>query len=119
MHQDILILGWHFGKVSKGHFLELGIFTGGLSLMVAQGMSQSVNSERRISVHADVAPYSLDTTRARLNALKSRSKTNVIFSRFKEPGAASNISAILGGGGVDLMVIDNDGTSHCDLLQYL
>jgi predicted O-methyltransferase YrrM len=126
LHMDVLILIYHFAKLSTGNILEIGPYIGGSTIAAAFGARESGARKKIISVEAggSVKHFRLSSR----NIIKDL-KTNfvrfgvsddvaLINGRSSDEAAISAVRQQLGSGEVGLFIFDADNNVRRDLDCY-
>jgi predicted O-methyltransferase YrrM len=126
LHLDVLILIYHFAKLSAGAILEIGAFVGGATIAAALGVRDSGRAKKLITIEpgGGVKHKRLGTRNIlrdlERNLAKERVANMVTLVKGKsfKPETMSAVRHALGSDQVGLLVLDADAAKRRDIDCY-
>src|ERR1043166_2936867 len=126
LHVDVLILVYHFAKLSSGAILEIGAFIGGATIAAALGVRDSGQEKKLIAVEpgGSVKHKRLGTRNIlrdlERNLAKERvaSMVTLVKGQSFKPETMSAVRLALGSAQVGLLILDADAAKRRDINGY-
>ncbi len=126
LHLDVLILIYHFAKISSGNILEIGAFVGGATIAAAFGVRDSGTRKKLIAIepggrvkHKRLGTCNIlrdlerNLARQRVSEL-----VTVIKGRSFDSATISAVNETLGTDKVGLLILDADAAKRRDIECY-
>jgi predicted O-methyltransferase YrrM len=126
LHLDVLILIYHFAKLSSGAILEIGAFVGGATIAAALGVRDSDQRKKLIAIEpgGSVKHKRLGTRNILRDLERNLARERVanmvtlLKGQSFKPETISAVGQTLGSDQVGLLVLDADAAKHRDIDCY-
>src|SRR5215471_10113615 len=126
LHLDVLILIYHFAKLSAGAILEIGAFVGGATIAAALGVRDSGREKKLITIEpgGGVKHKRLGTRNILRDLERNLAKERVanmvrlVKGKSFKPETMSAVRHALGSDQVGLLVLDADAAKRRDIDCY-
>jgi predicted O-methyltransferase YrrM len=126
LHLDVLILIYHFAKLSAGAILEIGAFVGGATVAAALGVRDSGREKKLITIEpgGSVKHKRLGTRNILRDLERNLAKERVanmvtlVKGQSFKPETMSAVRQALGSDQVGLLVLDADAAKRRDIDCY-
>jgi predicted O-methyltransferase YrrM len=126
LHLDVLILVYHFAKISSGAILEIGAFVGGATIAAAFGIRDSGQKKKLITIEpgGSVKHKRLGTRNILRDLERNLTRERVadlvtlIKAQSFKPEAVSAVRRVLGSDQVGLLILDADAAKRRDIDCY-
>jgi L-amino acid N-acyltransferase YncA len=123
LHLDVLILIYHFSKISSGAILEIGAFVGGATIAAAFGVRDSGQQKKLIAIepgggvkHKRLGTRNILRDLERNLARQRVSKmVTLIKGRSFDPQTISAVHQALGSDEIGLLILDADAGKRRDI----
>src|SRR5215467_8446616 len=126
LHLDVLILIYHFAKLSAGAILEIGAFVGGATIAAALGVRDSGREKKLITIEpgGGVKHKRLGTRNILRDLERNLAKERVanmvrlVKGKSFKPETMSAVREALGPDQIGLLILDADGAKRRDIDGY-
>jgi predicted O-methyltransferase YrrM len=126
LHLDVLILIYHFAKLSAGAILEIGAFVGGATIAAALGVRDSGQNKKLIAIEpgGSVKHKRLGTRNILRDLERNLARERVanmvtlVKGQSFKPETISAVRQALGSDQVGLLVLDADAAKRRDIDCY-